>query len=76
MKHEYITRAKKDSAVKSESFQNLEGNIIKNANSAKDEIINLKETVIKWLQEDNENLSHKCRKLENKLNTSLRIKHC
>lgn len=47
MKHEYITRAKKDSAVKSESFQNLEGNIITNANSAKDEIINLKETVIK-----------------------------
>lgn len=60
MKHEYITRTKKDSAVKSESFQNLEGNVIKNVNSAKDEIINLKEAVMKRLQENNENLRHKC----------------
>lgn len=71
MKHEYITRAKKDSAVKSESFQNLEGNIIKNVNSAKDEIINLKEAVMKRLQENNENLRHKCWKKLNTVETFL-----
>ena len=36
--------------------------------SFKDEIINWKETVIKWLQGDNEKLCDKCWKLENKLN--------
>ena len=34
MTHDYNTRAKKDSAVTSESLQNLEGNIIKDINSA------------------------------------------
>ena len=69
MTREYNTRAKKDSAVTSESLQNKEDNTIKNVNSVIDENINLKETVIKWLQEDNEKLRDKCRKLENKLNT-------
>ena len=49
MTHKYNIRAKKDSAVTSESLQNLEDNI-KNINSVKDKIINLKETVIKRLQ--------------------------
>ena len=53
----------------SESLQNLEDIIIKNINSVKDEIINLKDTVIKRLQEDNEKLREKRRQLENKLNT-------
>ena len=53
MIHEYNTKAKNDSAVASESLQNLEDIIIKNINSVKDEIINLKDTVIKRLQEDN-----------------------
>ena len=66
---EYNTRAKRDSAVTSESLQNIEDNTIKNVNSVIDENINLKETVIKWLQEDNEKLRDKCPKLENKLNT-------
>ena len=47
MTHEYNTRAKKDSVVTSESLQNLEHNIIKIMNSVKDEIMNLKDTVIK-----------------------------
>ena len=68
MIHEYNTRAKNDSAVASESLQNLEDIIIKNINSVKDEIINLKDTVIKRLQEDNEKLRDKRRQLENKLN--------
>ena len=49
MTQEYNTRTKMDSAVTSEPLQNLEDNIIKNINSAKDKIINLKETVIKQL---------------------------
>ena len=55
MTHEYNTRSKKDSAVTSESLQNLR-DIIKNINSVKDKIINLKETVNKRLREDNEKL--------------------
>ena len=69
MIHEYNTKAKNDSAVASESLQNLEDIIIKNINSVKDEIINLKDTVIKRLQEDNEKLREKRLQLENKLNT-------
>ena len=69
MIHEYNTKAKNDSAAASESLQNLEDIIIKNINSVKDEIINLKDTVIKRLQEDNEKLRGKRRQLENKLNT-------
>ena len=69
MTHEYNTRAKKDSVVTSESLQNLEHNIIKIMNSVKDEIMNLKDTVIKRFQEDNEKLRDKCRKHGNKLNT-------
>lgn len=66
---EYSTRAKKDSTVTSESFQNLDDNIIKNINSVKNEIINLKEIVIKRRQQDNAKLHDKFWKLENKLNT-------
>ena len=55
MTHEYNTRSKKDSAVTSESLQN-QRDIIKNTNSVKDKIINLKETVNKRLREDNEKL--------------------
>ena len=55
MTHEYNTRSKKDSAVTSESLQN-QRDIIKNVNSVKDKIINLKETVNKRLREDNEKL--------------------
>ena len=54
IRHKYNTRAKQDSAVTSKSLQNLEDNIIKNINTVKDEIINLKEKVIKRLQEDSE----------------------
>ena len=55
MTQEYNTRSKKDSAVTSESLQN-QRDIIKNINSVKDKIINLKETVNKRLREDNEKL--------------------
>ena len=62
MTHKYNTRAKKDSVVTNESLENLEDNIIKNINSVKDKIINLKEKFIKLFQENNEKL---CDKLTN-----------
>ena len=62
MTHKYNTRAKKDSVVTNESLENLEDNIIKNINSVKDKIINLKEKFIKLSQENNEKI---CDKLTN-----------
>ena len=47
MSHDYNTRTKKESVVSSECLQTLEANIINNINSLKDEIISLKDTVIK-----------------------------
>ena len=35
--------------------------------SFKDEMNNLKDTVIKYLQNENQNLRHKCNKLETKI---------
>ena len=49
----------------SECLQTLEANIINNINSLKDEIISLKVTVIKRLQEENERLCDKCQQLDN-----------
>ena len=67
MSHDYNTRTKKESVVSSECLQTLEANIINNINSLKDEIISLKDTVIKRLQEENERLRVKCQQLENRL---------
>ena len=67
MSHNYNTRTKKESVVSSECLQTLEANIINNINSLKDEIISLKDTVIKRLQEENERLCVKCQQLENRV---------
>ena len=64
MTHKYNTRAKKDSVVTNESLENLEDNIIKNINSVKDKIINLKEKFIKLFQENNEKLCDKLTNIE------------
>ena len=58
------TPEQKESVVSSECLQNLEANIINNISSLKDEIISLKDTVIKRLQEENERLRVKCQQLE------------
>ena len=63
MIHKYNTRAKKDSVVTNESLENLE-DIIKNINSVKDKIINLKEKFIKLFQENNEKLCDKLTNIE------------
>ena len=67
MSHDYNTRTKKESVVSSECLQTREGNIINNTNNLKDEIISMKDTVIKKLQEENERLCVKCQQLENRV---------
>ena len=67
MFHDYNTRTKKELVVSSECLQTLEVNIINNINSLQDEIISLKDTVIKRLQEENGRLRDKCQQLENRV---------
>ena len=67
MSHDYNTRTKKESVVSSECLQTLEANVINNINSLKDEIISLKDAVIKRLLEENERLCVKCQQLENRV---------
>ena len=64
MAHEYGTRSK--SQVDPAHHQ-LEENIVISINSPRDEITNLKDIVIKKLQENNERLKSRCSNLENKL---------
>ena len=77
MTHEYNTRSKMVDtvAITQEDLTRLQQNIIdslkdeiSNGNSRlKDEISNLKDTVIKRLQEENQILRQKCNKLEAKI---------
>ena len=78
MIHEYNTRSSKvvdTVAITHEDLTRLQQNIInslrdeisKGNSSLKDEIKNLKDTVIKCLQEENQNLQQKCNKLEAKI---------
>ena len=67
MCHDYNTRTKKESVVSSECLQTLEANMINNISSLKDEIICLKDTLIKRLKEENERLYGKCQQLENRV---------
>ena len=45
-------------------MKDMENNILRSVNSLKDEILNLKEIVIKNLQHENEKLQQKCELLE------------
>ena len=68
MFHGYNTRKKKKSAEMSQdSLDKLEKSIVQSINSLKDEIINLKDIVIKNLQDENARLKEKCEKLENRV---------
>ena len=64
MTHEYNTRTK-EAVVSNEVLAKVEENIISTINCLKGEIINLKDIVIKRLQEENKKLREKCSKLEN-----------
>ena len=63
--HEYNTRTKKEAVVSSEALAKLEKNIISTINCRKEEIISLKDIIIKRLQEENKKFREKCSKLEN-----------
>ena len=66
MAHDYNARNKKKTAeMGQDSLDKLEQSIVQSINSLKDEIINLKDRVIKNLQEENARLKVKCKKLEN-----------
>ena len=65
MTHEYNTRTKKEAVVKNETLAKVEENIISTINCLKEEIINLKDIVIKRLQEENKKVWEECSKLEN-----------
>ena len=52
MSLDYNIKTKKESVVSGECLQTLEAKIINNINSLKDEIISLKDMVIKRLQEN------------------------
>ena len=49
MSHDYNTRTKKELVVSSECLQTLKANNVNNIYSLKDEIISLKDTIIKQL---------------------------
>ena len=65
MTHEYNTRTKKEAVVSNEASAKVEENIISTINCLKEEIRNLKDIVIKRLQEENKQLREKCSKLKN-----------
>ena len=65
MTDEYNTRTKKEAVVSNEALTKVEENIMSTMNCLKEEIINLKDIVIKRLQEEKKKLREKCSKLEN-----------
>ena len=62
MVHDYNTRGKKQEPVmdNQDQMKSMEDNIVNWVNPLKDEIINLKEIVIRNLQDKNEKLRHRC----------------
>ena len=64
MTHEYNTRTKK-AVVSNKALATEEENIISTINCFKAEIINLRDIVIKRLEEEKKKLRKKCSKLEN-----------
>ena len=65
MSHNYNIRAKKDTEQK--VLAKFEQNIIKSISELKGEVLNLKDIVVKNLQEDNAKLHAKCNYLEKKV---------
>ena len=68
MVHDYNTRGKKQEPVvkmnQDLQMKDMDNNILSSINSLKDEILNLREIVIKNLQNENEKLRQKCEQLE------------
>ena len=65
MSHDYNTRAKRD--TEKDALAKIEQSIIKSISELKDKVLNLKDIVIKNLQEDNTRLQAKSNYLEKKV---------
>ena len=68
-RHRYESVSEGDSAFNHDPLVRLEENIINCINNLKGKIINLKDIVIKRLQDENEKMRAKCSTLENKVVT-------
>ena len=68
MVHNYTTGGKKQELIvnmnKDSKMKDMENNILNIINSLEDEIVNLREIVIKNLQNENEKLLQKCERHE------------
>ena len=68
MVHNYTTGGKKQQLIvkmnQDSKMKDMENNILSIINSLEDEIVNLREIVIKNLQNENEKLLQKCERLE------------
>ena len=58
---------KKSAEMSQDSLDKLEKYIVQSINGLKDEIINLKDIVIKNLESENARLKEKCERLENRV---------
>ena len=70
MSHDYNTRTKKQKEENNKSVAkaNLETKLLDGLSSLKDEVINLKDVIIRNLQEENAKLRSRFEALENKFN--------
>ena len=66
MTHDYQTRSK-DSNPVAEEILNLKAELLASNNDIRDEIINLKNVIIKNLQEENNRLRNKVSHIENRI---------
>ena len=73
MSHDHNTRSKKQLSLE-DALEKMEGNILEQISNLnvevkcmKDEFLNMKDVLIKRLQEENELLRSRCSKLENKV---------
>ena len=65
MTHEYNTQTKNEVVLSNKTLAQVEENIISTLNCLKEEIVNLKDIVMKRLQEENKKLRENAVQLEN-----------
>ena len=65
MTHEYNTQTKNGVVLSNKTLAQVEENIISTLNCLKEEIVNLKDIVMKRLQEENKKLRENAVQLEN-----------
>ena len=78
MSHDYSTRTKNQEEKNNTSvaLANLEPNLLGEFSSLKDEVINLKDVIIRNFQEENVKLRHSVEILQNRFNYSEQYGRC